>query len=76
MISYDEEFNFFLKEINKAIFYNNKIIVDLFENYINFYEINEGAIKNNKGKGINKTNLGKILDLPTEILNDKKLSLK
>ena len=65
-----------VKFLNKAIFYNNKIIVDLFENYINFYEINEGAIKNNKGKGINKTNLGKILDLPSEILNDKKLSLK
>jgi hypothetical protein len=65
-----------VKFLNKAIFYNNKIIVDLFENYINFYEINEGAIKNNKGKGISKTNFGKILDLPSEILNDKKLSLK
>ena len=65
-----------VKFLNKAIFYNNRIIVDLLENYINFFDINEGAIKNKKGKGINKTNFGKILDLPTEILNDKKLSLK
>mgnify|MGYP000978740458 CR=1 FL=1 len=38
--------------------------------------INEGAIKTKKGGGINKTFFGKVIDLPPEILNERKLTLK
>ena len=65
-----------VKFLNKAIFYDKRIIVDLFEEYIKLYEINEGAIKTKKGGGINKTFFGKVIDLPPEILNERKLTLK
>jgi hypothetical protein len=65
-----------VKFLNKAIFYDKRIIIDLFEEYIKLYEINEGAIKTKKGGGINKTFFGKVIDLPPEILNERKLTLK